>query len=95
MRSKFAGWWYPLLAAALVLPGTAAAAAAPLPKAKVEQAVIAALPTWQGKKAQIIDYLDLTEPFATTFPGHSSSSKLRVPCLHRNGRTTGRSRSAS
>lgn len=68
MRSGFAGWWYWLLAAALVLPGTAAAATAPLPKAKVEQTVVAALPTWHGKKAQIVDYLDLTRPFATPSP---------------------------
>lgn len=34
----------------------------------MEQAVIAALPIWQGKKAQIIKYLDLTQPFATESP---------------------------
>jgi hypothetical protein len=35
---------------------------------KVERAVVHALPAWQGKKAQVIDYLDLTRPFATTSP---------------------------
>lgn len=57
-----------LLATGLALPGMASAAASPLPKAKVERAAVHALPAWQGKKARVIDYLDLTRPFATTSP---------------------------
>lgn len=34
----------------------------------MEQAIVAALPVWQGRKAQIIKYLDLTQPFATESP---------------------------
>ncbi len=67
MRSKFAIGCFALLVAGSV-PHRAAAAATPLPQEKVEQAVIDALPTWQGKKPQVIDYLDLTQPFATTSP---------------------------
>lgn len=57
-----------LIATGLALPGMASAAASPLPKAKVERAAVHALPAWQGKNARVIDYLDLTRPFATTSP---------------------------
>jgi len=57
-----------LLVVGLVSTSLQAAAVAPLPQAKVEQAVIDALPVWHGKKARVIDYLDLTQPFATTSP---------------------------
>lgn len=68
MRNKFAIGCLVLIAAGLVSPGVQAATSAPLPHAKVEQAVIDALPAWHGKKAQVIDYLDLMQPFATTSP---------------------------
>ncbi|MGH9626729.1 MAG: hypothetical protein ACRD4G_20650, partial [Bryobacteraceae bacterium] len=57
-----------MLAIGLALPSVAAVAAAPLPSAKVERAVVHALPAWHGKTAQIINYLDLTKPFATATP---------------------------
>jgi len=66
MRGKFAmAWWCAGLVVGVVLPSIAAAAAAPLPNAKVEQAVIASIPAWQAQKATILKYLDLTQPFAT------------------------------
>lgn len=69
MRRQFAIGCFALLVAGLVSPSLlAAAAVAPLPQAKIEQAVIDALPVWHGKKARVIDYLDLTQPFATTSP---------------------------
>ena len=67
MRTKFAIGCFALLVAGSV-PHRAAAAATPLPQAKVEQAVINALPTWHGTRAQIIEYLDFTKSFATTAP---------------------------
>lgn len=67
MRSRFAiGFNALLIMVGLTLPGLAAAATARSSQAKVEQAVIEAVPAWHGKKAQILDYLDLTKPFATT-----------------------------
>lgn len=40
----------------------------PSSKAEAKQAVVDTLPVWHGKKAQVIDYLDLSHPFATTVP---------------------------
>ncbi|HEX5352719.1 MAG TPA: hypothetical protein VFW60_01430 [Rhodanobacteraceae bacterium] len=54
-----------MLAIGLALPSVAAAAAAPLPKAEVERAVVHALPAWHGKTAKVIKYLDLTHSFET------------------------------
>lgn len=68
MRAKFAIECFALLVAGLIAQNLAAAAATSSPQAKVEQAVIDALPAWQGKKAQIVDYLDLTKSFVTTTP---------------------------
>lgn len=68
MRTKFAIECFALLVAGLIAQNLAAAAATSSPQAKVEQAVIDALPAWQGKKAQIVDYLDLTKSFVTMTP---------------------------
>jgi hypothetical protein len=68
MRSKFAIGCFALLVAGLVYPGRGRAATATLPKAIVEQAVIAAIPVWHGQKASILKYLDLTRPFDTASP---------------------------
>ncbi|MGH8234871.1 MAG: hypothetical protein ACREPU_11870 [Rhodanobacteraceae bacterium] len=57
-----------MLAVGLVLPSLASVVATSLPKAKVEQTVVDALPVWHGKSAQIIEYVDLTQPFATAAP---------------------------
>lgn len=68
MRSEFAIGCCALLLTGLLLPGTAKSATMPLPKAEAEQAVIAAIPPWQGQKATILKYLDLTQPFGTVSP---------------------------
>lgn len=68
MRSKTVMYGCAVLVAALAFPSIVVADTAPLSQAKVEQAVVAALPVWDGKKPQIIDYLDLGQPFATTVP---------------------------
>lgn len=68
MRSKFAIGCFALVVASLVFPSVPAATTAPLPQTKIEQAVIDSLPAWHGKKAQVIGYLDLTQPFATVTP---------------------------
>lgn len=67
MRTNFAIECFALLVVCSA-SNPAAAAVTPLPQTEVEQAVIDALPAWQGRKAQIIDYLDLTQPLATTTP---------------------------
>lgn len=36
--------------------------------ARIDQAVLASLPSWHGKSADIIDHLDLARPFATRMP---------------------------
>lgn len=79
MRSGFTTGWCTVLAVGLVMPSIATAATVPLPRAKVEQAVISALPEWRGKKAQVIDYLDLTEPFATATPWVLVVAQDRTP----------------
>ena len=68
MRSKWAIGWCTVFAVAVVLPRFAAAVTASSPKAEIERAVVRALPVWQGRKAQVIAYLDLTRPFVTTAP---------------------------
>lgn len=68
MNGKLAIGWYALFAVGMALPAVAAAKVAPLPKAEVEQAVIAAIPAWQGRKATVLKYLDLTRPFDTASP---------------------------
>lgn len=68
MHNKIAIRFVALLVAGLVLPGPIALAAAPSPRAAIEQAVTEALPTWHGRSAKVIDYLDLTQPFATASP---------------------------
>ena len=68
MHSKFAVGLFVLLVTSSVLPGPFAMAAAPSPRAAVEQAVVNALPAWHGRRAKIINYLDLTQPFATMSP---------------------------
>lgn len=68
MRGKFGIGCCALLLSGLLLPSTAKSATAPLPKAEVEQAVIAAIPPWQGHKAAILKYLDLKQPFDTASP---------------------------
>lgn len=64
--SLASGW---LLLALLLLPCCRQALASPpaalLSAAKVNQAVVASLPTWQGRRAKIIAHMDLTRPFAT------------------------------
>lgn len=67
MHSKTAIGCFALLVTGSALSSPIVNAAAPS-RAAVEQAVTNALPTWQGQKAKIIDYLDLTQPFATTSP---------------------------
>ena len=67
MRNKFAIGCCVLLAG-LASPSCGRAAAASLPKAEVEQAVVAAIPAWHGQKASILKYLDLTRPFDTASP---------------------------
>ena len=44
---------------------TAASPASLVPPEKVDQAVIASLPVWKGKSAQVLSHIDLTTPFAT------------------------------
>jgi hypothetical protein len=61
-------WWFGLLLAGLAVPAVVSAGVSTPTQASVEQAVIAAIPAWHGKKAQIVDYLDLTRSFATTLP---------------------------
>jgi len=68
MLRKAVSRWRVSLVLAMILPGPVAAAASPLPKTEVEQAVIASIPAWQGQKATIVKYLDLTQPFATASP---------------------------
>ncbi|HKV66194.1 MAG TPA: hypothetical protein VJN66_07410 [Rhodanobacteraceae bacterium] len=68
MHGNLAIGWYALFAVGMALPAVAAAKVAPLPKAEVEQAVIAAIPAWQGRKATVLKYLDLTRPFDTASP---------------------------
>lgn len=68
MRSKFAIGCSALLWGGWACRSLAAASAAPLPQAKVEQAVIASVPVWDGQRAKILKYLDLTKPFATMSP---------------------------
>lgn len=61
-------WWFGLSLAGLTTSAVASAGVSAPIRAAVEQAVIAAIPAWHGKKAQIIKYLDLTQPFATWTP---------------------------
>ena len=68
MRGKLAISVVVMLVAGLASPSHASAATALLPTAEVEQAVIAAIPPWQGRKATILKYLDLTQPFDTASP---------------------------
>lgn len=68
MRGKSTIGWHAAAAIGLSLPGLAMAFATPMPEAKVERAVIDALPAWQGRRATILKYLDLTQPFATSSP---------------------------
>ncbi|WHZ19168.1 MAG: hypothetical protein OJF55_001317 [Rhodanobacteraceae bacterium] len=65
-RSAVMGWFGLLVAG---LAGPAVTAGVPPPtQAEVEQAVIAAIPAWQGQQATILKYLDLTRPFDTASP---------------------------
>jgi hypothetical protein len=68
MSNKSAIGCFALLVAGLAFPSVLAATTAPLPHAEVERAVIDALPAWHGMDAHVIDYLDLTQPFATASP---------------------------
>lgn len=68
MRSKFAIGCFVLLMASWADPSHGRAAATPLPKAEVEQAVIVAIPAWHGRKAIILKYLDLTQSFDAASP---------------------------
>jgi len=68
MRGKSAIGCFALLVTGSVFPSPMALAAVPSPRAAVEQAVINVLPTWRGQKAKVVDYLDLTQSFATTSP---------------------------
>lgn len=61
-------WWSGLLLAGLAAPAAALTGVPAPSRAPVEQAVIAAIPTWHGQKATILKYLDLTQPFSTTTP---------------------------
>lgn len=54
-----------LLLTALAPEALANQGAPKIPAAEIDQRVIASLPTWRGKNAEIIDSLDLTRPFAT------------------------------
>lgn len=53
------------LATCLVWHVASAAVAKPLPSAEIDRVVVAAIPAWQGKPAEVLDRLDLSEPFAT------------------------------
>lgn len=61
-------WWSGLLLAGLSAPVVASAGVSSPTQASVEQAVIAAIPAWHGKKATVLKYLDLTQPFDTVSP---------------------------
>lgn len=50
----------------IVRPSAAASAASSVPSEKVDQAVIASLPTWKGNQAQVLAHVDLTSPFTTS-----------------------------
>lgn len=69
-RSLLLGLKQLVLICLLLLTASArhAAASQPtpsIPSEEINQRVMAALPTWQGKSANTIDQLDLTGPFAT------------------------------
>lgn len=67
LRNAVVAWFGALLVGSL-MPVIAAADTARPTRAEVEQAVIASVPIWQGHKATILKYLDLTQPFATVSP---------------------------
>jgi hypothetical protein len=53
---------------------------APIPAAQIDRRVIAALPAWHGKRARIVDLLDLTRPFHTR--GHWTFVAARLAGSH-------------
>lgn len=57
-----------VLAVGLLIQSAATADVARPSNTEIEQAVIASIPAWHGRKATILKYLDLTQPFATKSP---------------------------
>lgn len=60
--------WFGLFLAGLAAPAIGSAGVSSPSRAAVEQAVVAAIPTWHGQKATILKYLDLTQSFDTVSP---------------------------
>lgn len=60
--------WFGVLLVGSPMPAITAAGTARPTRAEVEQAVVASVPIWQGQKAIILKYLDLTQPFAALSP---------------------------
>lgn len=69
-----------MLVVGLIFPGITVAADFPsLSKTDAERAVVDALPAWQGKRATIVEYLDLTGTFRTAPPSALVVAQMAGP----------------
>lgn len=68
MRAKSVIVWCVLLVGSLLGQAAATTDALRPSRAEVEQAVIDSIPVWQGHRATVLKYLDLTQRFQTSSP---------------------------